>query len=63
LDFDDNVGAVAQPRAVNLADGCRAEWRSIEVSEDLLDRTAELSLDNLLNPIERLRRHVLLQHL
>ena len=63
LDLDDHRRPVAQPRAVDLTDGCRADGRLLEIVKDLLDLACELLLHNLLDADEWQRRHILLQHL
>src|SRR4051812_49246792 len=61
LDLDGDTAPVRQRRAVHLADRRRRDWPFLELGEQLLDRQAELLLDDLLDVRERNRADVVLQ--
>ena len=63
LHLDDDVLAGAQPRRVHLRDRRRRDRRALERREHVVERAAELELDDAAHVVERLGRHPVAQQL
>ncbi len=61
LDLDDDLGVVRQRRSVHLADRGGRDRLLLEVEERLLDREAQLRLDDPLDVLHRERRDLVLE--
>src|SRR5947207_2542237 len=61
LDLDRDLAAVRQHRAVHLPDRGGGDRGRVELEEELVQREAQIRLDDLLHLLERERAHVVLQ--
>ena len=57
-DLHRDVGAAGERRAVHLRHGRRGDRLRVERGEVRLERTGEVALDDLADPVERERRHL-----
>jgi len=59
--LDDDFVSGVQPRAVDLREASGGERRVVEAGEELLDRLAQLALDQLLRALAGEARHLVLK--